>query len=411
MKKVFTCELDVDKQYHDVLRDISIHSSKFYNMTLYELSQGNYQSQTEYYHQFKNHFRCGYLQMHTYCHVIKQAMKDVKSFFELKKKYDKAPEKNQCPGFPRYKNDNRLMSATFLKTAIRLKDSNLLLSVGKKMKSEKQIQGIYIELPKEVYGLLSDKNLKMVTLKAGENGKYQLKIVYEFQEKELKETGDLMALDLGVNNLAAITFMESCDQMLIDGRVLKSKIATYNNLIGKYYSKEMQVSGSQTFKLTKKLKNIMKKRNGYVDYYIHKSSRMIIDIAKLHNVKTIIIGDFKHIKKENKIKYFVQIPHARLIEQIKYKAKEEGIGVVMQEESYTSIVSSIDLENVKIENANKERRVFRGLFKTTYGLINADINGSLNIMRKYVGEKNNPKLIERVRDKGFREDPIRLNVV
>jgi len=199
--------------------------------------------------------------------------------------------------------------------------------------------------------------------------------------------------------------------MLIDGRVLKSKIATYNNLIGKYYSKEMQVSGSQTFKLTKKLKNIMKKRNGYVDYYIHKSSRMIIDIAKLHNVKTIIIGDFKHIKKENKIKYFVQIPHARLIEQIKYKAKEEGIGVVMQEESYTSIVSSIDLENVKIENANKERRVFRGLFKTTYGLINADINGSLNIMRKYVGEKNNPKLIERVRDKGFREDPIRLNVV
>ena len=411
MKKVFTCELKVDEEYHSILKEISIHSSKFYNMTLYELSQGNYKTQTEYYHQFKDHFRCGYLQMHTYCQVIKQAMKDVKSFFQLKKKYEKAPDKNQSPGFPRYKNDRRLMLPTFLKTAIRLKEGYLLLSIGKKMKSKKQIQAINIELPKEVYGLLSDKDLKVVTLKALENCKYQVKVIYEFQEKTLKKSGDIMSLDLGVNNLAAVTFMESCDQFLLDGRVLKSKIATFNNLIAKAYSKEMKISGSGSFNLTKKLKHLIKKRNGFIDYYIHKSSRMIIDLSKEYDVKTIVIGDFKGIKQENKMKYFVQIPHGRLIDQIKYKAKEEGIQVIMQEESYSSSVSSVDLETVTKSYADRSRRIYRGLFKTSLGLMNADINGSLNILRKYVGEKNNPKLVDQVRDKGFREDPIRLSIV
>lgn len=200
-------------------------------------------------------------------------MKDVKSFFQLKKKYEKAPDKNQCPGFPRYKNDRRLMLATFLKTAIRLKEGHLLLSIGKKMKCEKQIQAINIELPEEVYGLLSDEDLKVVTLKALENGKYQAKVIYEFKEKALKKGGDIMSLDLGVNNLAAVTFMGSCDQFLLDGRVLKSKIATFNNLIAKAYSKEMKIIGSDSFNLTKKLKLLIKKRNGFIDYYTHKSSR------------------------------------------------------------------------------------------------------------------------------------------
>lgn len=83
----------------------------------------------------------------------------------------------------------------------------------------------------------------------------------------------------------------------------------------------------------------------------------------------------------------------------------------MQEESYSSSVSSVDLETVTKLYADRSRRIYRGLFKTSLGLMNADINGSLNILRKYVGEKNNPKLVEQVRDKGFREDPIRLSVV
>lgn len=411
MKLTFTCVLEIDPIYHSVLEDISLHSSKFYNMTLYEHLQNNYLSMTAYYNLFKEHFRCGYLQAHTYCYAIKQAIKDMKSYHALKKKYDTHPKGRQKPSRPRYKHNNRLLQATFLKTAVRIKNGHILLSLGKKMKAEKQIKAIDVLLPVEVDGLLSDKNIKMITVKRLEGDRHQFRIVYERSVEPLKTEGDIMSIDLGVSNLAAITFMSSAKQYLVDGQVIKCKIATINKRIAEAYSKEMLRTGSQKFKLTKKVKRDLVKRKGFIDHYIHTASRKIINIALSNDVKTIVIGDFKHIKSENKHKYFVQIPHNRLIAQITYKAKLVGIDVVMQNEAYTSSVSSIDLEPVSDEYANKKRRIKRGLFQTSYGLINSDINGSLNILRKYVKEKNIPRLINEVRDKGFRENPIRLLVI
>jgi len=338
-------------------------------------------------------------------------MKDVKSYHELLKLYQINPHKNQKPGYPRFKRDHLLLSPTFLKTAIRIREGKLLLSIGKKMKSEKQIKCIEVELPPEVYEFVSEKNVKMITVKECKDGKYEIKFVYEIKTVSYKKKGDIMSIDLGVKNLAAITFLNSEHQYLLDGNVLKSKIATYNKLVSIAYSKEMLCVTSKDFQLTKKLKGIMKKRRGVVDYYIHCASKMIVDMAESNDVYKIIIGDFKHIKKENIQKYFVQIPHSKLIRQITYKARLRGIKVILQEESYTSSVSSLDLEKINKEDADKTRRVVRGLFKTSYGYMNSDINGSLNILRKYLEEKNIPRLIKSVRDKGLREDPIRLLIV
>ena len=72
----------------------------------------------------------------------------------------------------------------------------------------------------------------------------------------------------------------------------------------------------------------------------------------------------------------------------------------MQNEAYTSSVSSMDLESVDKIHSDKRSRIVRGLFKTSYSLMNSDINGSLNILRKYVGEKNIHRLIFEVRDRG-----------
>lgn len=408
LKRVFTCKLGIDQDYHDVIKDIMIHSSKFYNMTLYEQKNGNFLSQNDYYHLFREHFRCDYLQKHTYIHSIKMAMKDVKSFYALLDMYRKDTENNQKPRFPRFKHEGHLPRATFLKTAIRIRDSKLLLSIGKKIKSEQNLKHIEIALPQEVYSFVSDKNVKMITLDKCVASKYEVKFVYEEKLVALKKKGDIMSIDLGVSNLAAITFMSSTDQILVDGNVVKSKIATFNKSIGVLQSKQMKCVGSENFDLTKKMKKIMSKRKGVIDYYIHTASKRIVDIAESHDVKTIVVGDFKGIKNENKIKYFVQIPHTRLKEQIIYKARIRGIGVILQEESYTSSVSAVDLEEVSKVYADKSRRIERGLFKTSYGYMNADINGSLNILRKYIGYKNIPRLIVSIRDKGFRENPIRL---
>lgn len=87
----------------------------------------------------------------------------------------------------------------------------------------------------------------------------------------------------------------------------------------------------------------------------------------------------------------IQIPHTRFIEMLTYKCKLEGITVIVKEESYTSKCSFMDNEPIKKHKVYLGKRVKRGLFQTKdKRLINADLNGSLNILRKVVGEFQYP---------------------
>ena len=106
---------------------------------------------------------------------------------------------------------------------------------------------------------------------------------------------------------------------------------------------------------------------------------------------------------------FVQIPVQRIVELIKYKAELKGIEVAVIKESYTSGCSALDLEPITKKYYNKNRRVYRGLFKSNTGiLINADVNGSLNILRKY--DNSIPELIKLAMGKGYVNNPIKLRV-
>ena len=52
------------------------------------------------------------------------------------------------------------------------------------------------------------------------------------------------------------------------------------------------------------------------------------------------------------------------------------------DESYTSGTSFLDGEVPCKENYDKSRRIHRGMFQSSDRLINSDVNGSLQIMRK-----------------------------
>ena len=122
--------------------------------------------------------------------------------------------------------------------------------------------------------------------------------------------------------------------------------------------------------------------------------------------------DIKGIKQGMDFnKNFVQIPIQRLVELIMYKAQLEGIEVIKVKESYTSGCSAIDLEDINKTNYNKTRRVYRGLFKTnTDLLVNADVNGSLNILRLHIKDKCIPRPLIEARDNGYVSNPIMLRV-
>lgn len=80
---------------------------------------------------------------------------------------------------------------------------------------------------------------------------------------------------------------------------------------------------------------------------------------------------------------FVFIPHAKFISMLKYKAELVGIKVVILEESYTSKCSFIDFEPIQKQEAYLGKRVKRGVFRSANNIfINADVNGSANIIRK-----------------------------
>lgn len=90
-------------------------------------------------------------------------------------------------------------------------------------------------------------------------------------------------------------------------------------------------------------------------------------------------------KKNNQ--NFVSIPFNKLIHMLSYKAQLEGIRVIETEESYTSKCSFLDNEEICKHKNYSGKRIKRGLFKASNDkLINADLNGALNILKKAVGE-------------------------
>ena len=141
-------------------------------------------------------------------------------------------------------------------------------------------------------------------------------------------------------------------------------------------------------KESKKLAKLYQRRINYIKDYLHKASTLIINKALQENVKLIIIGYNKGWKNEINLgkttEKFMSIPHLKLVEYIEYKAKIYGIKTVRQEESYTSKCDALALESVKKHQTYLGKRIKRGLFQSNIGkLINADVNGALNIMRKY----------------------------
>jgi len=84
---------------------------------------------------------------------------------------------------------------------------------------------------------------------------------------------------------------------------------------------------------------------------------------------------------------FVNIPFARFIHMLTYKAELVGIRVVMTKESYTSKCSFLDFEPIGKHEVYAGKRVKRGLFRSATGKrYNADVNGSYNIIRKVASD-------------------------
>ena len=236
------------------------------------------------------------------------------------------------------------------------------------------------------------KNIKQVRI-VPKNNYIVLEVIYEASIKELlKDNKRYMSIDLGIDNLASCS-SNVTKSFIINGKPAKS--------INQYYNKkkanlQSELKLKQNKNTSKQIQNLTLKRNNKIKDYFHKASRYIVNQLVNQSINTLIIGKNDGWKQETNLgvvnnQNFVNIPHQMFINQLKYKCQLEGINVIEQEESYTSKVSFFDNDYIPTYKQNDElfnpsgKRIKRGLYKTKNNLlINADINGSLNIMRKYL---------------------------
>lgn len=413
MKLSFKLYPKFNQQQLEIIEELSYHTTKLYNIANYDCREIKAKSYIEMNTLYKNNYHTQFLHSHSYQQCLKVLEKNWKSYFASIKDYKKNPHKYLgVPRPPKFKNHNdKKNEIIFTNLAIRFQDNILKLSLSKIMKQKFEVQSLNFDLSK-IKIPVNFNSLQQIKIKWDNSSKqWHLIIIYNRATINITEGyNNIMSVDLGLDNLATITFEQNTNFYIIDGKYAKSKNSYYNKEISRLNSIAMkQCKDSRYFKRTKQIIKLQAKRNNFIKDYIHKSSKKIIDLAIINKCHTIVIGDFSGVKQENTAKSFVQIPQQELVDKIKYKAELLGIQVIMQNESYTSGCSALDLENIEKETYNKSRRIERGLFKSNKGiLINADINGSLNIMRKYL--KCTPKSLKMIMDNGFLNNPIRIRV-
>lgn len=217
-------------------------------------------------------------------------------------------------------------------------------------------------------------------------GEIDLELVYELPKVEEKgDNGKYAAIDIGVDNLAALAWNTGEQPVLLKGTPLKSVNQYYNKQMAKRRSICELMNGRHS---SKRIARLTAKRNRKDEDYLHKASRKVIDLCAEQDVSVLVVGKNKGWKQEAKLgrrvnQSFVQLPFARFIQMLQYKAEAIGMKVVLTEESYTSGTSFLDGEAPTKDHYDKSRRIHRGLFQANAGRkINADINGAYQIMRK-----------------------------
>jgi len=309
--------------------------------------------------------------------TIKKVKQSWNSFFKATRTWKKHPEKfTGMPKPPKYKNKSGEFMLIFTNQQCKIEDG--ILKFPKIMNLEVKTR-------------LENVNLREVRIIPVGIG-YSVEIVYEKEIADIAEVKShrIMGIDIGVRNIVTIGDSISKEGIAVRGGVLKS----INQFFNKEYARLRSISDRQigSKQLTNREKRLFMKRNRKTKDIMHKLSKAIVQYAKSRNIDTIIIGHNNGWKQNTNIgkknnQNFVQLPFNTLINQIRYKAEEIGINVIVQDESHTSKCSFLDNESIEHHDEYVGKRIKRGMFKSAKGtLIHADLQASYNIIRKAVPE-------------------------
>ena len=293
-----------------------------------------------------------------------------KSFFRANKDFKKNPSKYKAPpAEPKFK----------AKVKGRFVVQYELGAISSKELKQNKVKLSQTEIVLNTKNAATIKMARIVPLIEG----FKIEIVYSKPELPIIESADYLGVDLGVKNFATVGSNNSkITPIILTGGELKSINQYYNKTKARLQSKLGEKKSS------KRIKRLSKKRNDKINHKLHEKSRLLVNYAQANNISKIVIGHNNDWKQEVNLgnknnQNFVQLPHSRFIEMVRYKATLVGIEVQDHEESYTSKCSFLDSEPIGKKEHYCGKREKRGLFRSASGrTINADLNGAYNILRK-----------------------------
>ena len=364
----------------------NLTNEAIYNVRQYYFTEGEFLKYEKNYTLLKNSPNYKALNSNMAQQILKEVDGSFKSFFGLLKLAKQGKYAFKDCKLPHYLPKDGY--TTLVIGFVRLNGNKLKLPFSNSFK--KTHKPVEITIPP----ILLDKKVKEIRIIPKAKARFfEIQYIYEAEYTQGNlNTNNALALDLGINNL--VTAVSSNGKsFIIDGRKLKSINQWFNKENARLQSiKDKQHFGKKT---TDRQKAIARDRNNKVNDYMNKTARKVIDYCINNDIGTLVVGyneTFQHnsnIGKKNN-QNFVNIPYGQLRDKLEYMCELNGIAFVKQEESYTSKASFWDKDVIPVYNADNPKeyqfsgkRIHRGQYKTASGkILNADVNGALNILRK-----------------------------
>lgn len=324
--------------------------------------------------------------------------KNIKSYIKSIKDYKKHPEKyNGMPKFPNYK--GKVNQLIYTNQCCKITKDGVL-------KFSKHITTKIPQFDKYRKELLGFQQVRVNPLYKGDI--IEIEILYNTPDCEPCNNKNIAGIDLGLGNL--VTMVTNVDKpLIINGNPLKS----YNQCFNKHLSKvKSELELVNKYKSSKRIRSMYAKRDRYLNDMYHKISRYIVDYLSDRGISTLVVGLNKGWKDSINIgssnnQAFNSISHSRLIDMLRYKCKIAGITFVLNEESYTSKCDGLCLEEICKHELYSGKRIKRGLFRSgSNKVVNADVNGAFNILRKVFGKSQ--EILEII-NRGWLFQPLKLN--
>ncbi|BAZ66526.1 transposase [Fischerella sp. NIES-4106] len=309
-----------------------------------------------------------------------------KSFKELREKHFKG-QLHFKPKPPDYLKGSKLFKVAYPNSGgqkPKLVDGQLQFSLGLTVRRWFGLSDFKLPMPSNI----DYSKIKEFTI-LPKNGAFYLEMSYEVEkQKHELDINQALSIDLGTaDNLAACVDTLG-NSLLIDARVMKAMNQLWNKKVS------TRKEGKPEAYWDNWLDRVTRKRNHQMRDGINKAAKLIIDHCLKYGIGTLVIGwndGFKANADMGRLnnQKFVQMPLGKLKDRLKQLCELHGIRYQETEESYTSKASYLDGDSLPKYGEKPEgwkasgKRVQRGLYRSAKGLIvNADLNGAANILRK-----------------------------